>query len=172
MNIMDKNLKNLLKQHPNLSRKEFITLIDNVVCNLIGSESQFYEVGLSTIIYNYYETKNPEFEWNCNIRNLSQCSLHEFIYIFKLGIDHLNKEKKLLNRPLYSIKDLLTFIIEKEIDGTEFNTLNKTIFVHLFSHNLNIKPGSILKLRKFLFEFEFENIEKGTLCVIPIVYDH
>ena len=81
--------------------------------------------GISLIIFDYFQ-KDLVFKWTRNITNISQCLLHEFLYVLKLGIDSLNNNKQTsIHRQIYSAKDLLTLAIKNDIDGKRFKELNK-----------------------------------------------
>ena len=92
-------------------------------------------------------------------------------------VDYIAQSNKLdwtsfiIHKPLYSAKELLRLAIEHDINGQRFNELNKFECCMLFCKKGSLKAGPMLRLRKFIMEFNFTDVESGLICVIPISDD-
>lgn len=162
----------LLQQSPDLYVRQFKITIDGYVRNALQNTNNETISGISLIIYNHYQ-KNLIFKWpDRNITNLSQCVLHEFLYIWKLGINSLNDHKECsVHRQRYPVQDLLRLAIKYDIDGKRFKELNKHEDNLLFCKQGPLKMPAMYRLTKFINDFNFKDIESGLLCILPIIKD-
>mmetsp|Transcript_14906 Transcript_14906/g.13379 ORF Transcript_14906/g.13379 Transcript_14906/m.13379 type:complete len:172 (-) Transcript_14906:138-653(-) len=154
---MDAAIKDMLRQSPHLQKKRYSMLIIGYVQNLL-KDGQNYEHEIIAIIFGYFDAKKIVFKWNRNIRHISQCSLHEFLYVLNLGVDSLNNRQMTLQRP-YPIEHLVRVAIKNDINGSRFNELNKFECCMLFCETGPLKASAMLKLNKIVTQFNLASVK-------------
>jgi len=151
--------------------------------------------------YNHYKPKNLNgnkrrksghqenimFTWRDDVNEIDDCDINHFLYIASLVIKNLNQEIMKTNahstqtmhkkRPLYHQMDILTYLLEIEMDGYLFRGCSKEVFQINISrfmidtsnnddylNNISMEYSAIFHAK--CDQFEISKIYKQSTCTI------
>lgn len=177
MSKIKQNLKELLnsEEELKLSEQEFVVILNTKFSQLkINSYTNRIPKALILLIYKYWCLQNPKFKWKyTNTVQLPQYDQHHFLYLFGLAVDYLNEQRK--KSPIYDKKQMIRYLVKCNIDSNTFIKMEKSDWCNLFRNSkfdlkINISYGSMVKLKAFMIDFKMNNLEIGSECVIPLIY--